>query len=204
MKKQKNLNIFKWLFVLLLILIIGLGGYLFAQIHSSDSNDISKIESRRVIAKNKEPVDIQLNKKQVNALSNYYLNRIQKTKHNSRINYHFVVGNEAYVYGNINVLNNQIGYILSLKPYLLPNGNVKLIADHLQMGALKLPPKFVISYVAKHYRIPKWVGLDGHNAQVILDLNQINNYHGISYQAKKIDMSGNGNFDFKILIPKSN
>ncbi|WP_054758663.1 DUF2140 family protein [Secundilactobacillus collinoides] len=58
-----------------------------------------------------------------------------------------------------------------------------------------------MSYIKKSYNLPKWVVLDTSNKTITLNLNAFRT-KGVQYRATKIDMSGAGKFEFKVLIPK--
>lgn len=194
MEKKKEKKLFKYLFILLALLIIGSAGYVWVQMHSAVVNP----QTGKVSKKN-TPISVQLNKKQVNALSSYYLKKFEKK--NKNMDYKFWLGNQAYVYGKITILGSKVGYLLSLDPHLLSNGDIELSASKLEVGKLDIPANFVIGYVGKHYKIPKWVELDSHNSRIILHVNKLGGKNELSYQAQKIDMNGDGDFHFKVLIP---
>nr|WP_054656854.1 DUF2140 family protein [Apilactobacillus ozensis] len=85
---------------------------------------------------------------------------------------------------------------------MLSDGNIQLDADGLEIGKLNIPPKFVLSYVSRNYKIPSWVKLDSKNSKIILNVNDFGSKDNLSYRATKIDMNGDGDFKFQVLIPK--
>lgn len=60
-----------------------------------------------------------------------------------------------------------------------------------------------MNYAAKNYKFPEWIRLDSKKKTITLDLNNMNKSKGLSYKAKKIDMTGDGQFAFQVNIPKS-
>lgn len=181
MEKAKEKKLFKYLFILLVIIILCGIGYAWKQMNSEVVNPQTGI-----VANNNTPININLNKKQVNALSSYYLEKFEKKEKN--MDYKFWVDKQAYVYGKITILGSKVGYILSLDPYLLGNGDIELKASNLEIGKLNIPPRFVIGYVGKHYKIPKWVELDSRHSRIILHVNKLGGKHEVSYQANKIEI----------------
>lgn len=191
----KERKLFKYLFVTLVIAIIVGFGFIWVQIHGNVINPSKGYNSKN----DDTPISVSLDKNQLNSISSYYLKQFEHK--NNNMNYKFWVSDHAYVYGKIKVLGSKVGYILTLNPELLDNGDVELKANGLEVGELNIPPKFVISYVGKHYKVPKWVELDGKSGKIILHVNKLGGKNKLSYRADKIDMSGNGNFKFKVLIP---
>lgn len=196
MEKAKEKKLFKYLFILLVIVLLGGAFYAWKQMNSETVNP-----QMGTASKNNTPISVSLNKKQINALSSYYLEKFEKKEKN--MDYKFWVDKQAYVYGKITILGSKVGYLLSLDPHLLSNGDVELTASKLEVGKLNVPPRFVIGYVGKHYNIPKWVELDSKNSRIILHVNKLGGKKELSYQANKIDMNGDGDFEFKVLIPNS-
>ncbi|CAI2601269.1 hypothetical protein AKUA2003_07630 [Apilactobacillus kunkeei] len=194
MEKAKEKKLFKYLFILLMVALLGGAVYAWKQMNSDVVNPQIGTPT-----KNNTPISVNLNKKQINALSSYYLEKFEKKEKN--MDYKFWVDKQAYVYGKITILGSKVGYLLSLDPHLLSNGDVELTASKLEVGKLNVPPRFVIGYVGKHYKIPKWVELDSKNSRIILHVNKLGGRNELSYQANKIDMNGEGDFDFKVLIP---
>ncbi len=194
MEKAKEKKLFKYLFILLMLALLGGAVYAWKQMNSEVVNPQIGTPT-----KNNTPISVNLNKKQINALSSYYLEKFEKKEKN--MDYKFWVDKQAYVYGKITILGSKVGYLLSLDPHLLSNGDVELTASKLEVGKLNVPPRFVIGYVGKHYKIPKWVELDSKNSRIILHVNKLGGRNELSYQANKIDMNGEGDFDFKVLIP---
>lgn len=194
-KNNRERKLFKYLFVMLVIIIIAFLGFIWFQIHGNVVNPNKGYRSNN----DDTPISITLDKKQLNSISSYYLKQFEHK--NNNMDYKFWVSNHAYVYGKIKVLGSKVGYILTLNPELLDNGDVELKATDLEVGKLSIPPKFVISYVGKHYKVPKWVELDGKSGKIILHVNKLGGKNKVSYKADKIDMSDNGEFKFQVLIP---
>ncbi|WP_125545781.1 YpmS family protein [Levilactobacillus lindianensis] len=144
-------------------------------------------------------INVTLNKRQVNALADYYVN---KSLEGQDVKYQFQVTDHAMITGSTKVLGANVNFVLLLKPTVLPSGDVKLKAQKLSVGSLPVPISFVMSYIAKNYPLPKWVAMDTRQSTMTLHLTAIGNGKKLSYAAKKIDMSGAGKFVFQARIPK--
>jgi uncharacterized protein YpmS len=183
----------KW-FIILICIVLIIFGYFCFTFHDVQVNQ----EQGRSTSGN-VPVDVSLNKEQVNTIAKYYI-REQNSSGNT-VPYNVWVSNRFYVSGHISVLGQSVNYVLSMKPSVINNGDVKLVPTDLDVGILKLPTSFVLAYIGKYYKIPKWVEIDSSADDVILHLSRIGGQHHLSYQANMIDMSGDGRFKFKILFP---
>lgn len=145
-------------------------------------------------------IDVTLNKKQVNALADYY---VDKSLKNQSMKYRFQVANRAMLTGSTEVLGAHVNFSLLFKPTVLPSGDVQLKAQKLSIGALPVPVSFVMNYIAKNYPLPKWVAMDSGQKTMTLHLTAIGNGKKLSYAAKTIDLSGKGKFVFQARIPQN-
>ena len=145
-------------------------------------------------------INVTLNKQQVNALADYYVN---KSLTNQSMKYRFQVADHAMLTGSTQVLGAHVNFSLMFQPTVLPSGDVKLTAQKLSIGALPVPVSFVMNYIAKNYPLPKWVAVDSGKHAVTLHLTAIGNGKKLSYAAKTIDLSGKGKFVFQARIPQN-
>lgn len=145
------------------------------------------------------PISVQLNKDQLNTLSDYYLDKLQDGSDNAK--YHFEVADQGIVYGSMKLLGSAVDFTVFFTPKVLSNGNVELHATKLSLGRFPVPISFVLTYVKNAYELPKWVQLVPKKKLIRLDINHMTK-HGLNYSAQTIDMNGKGKFVFKIILPK--
>nr|WP_054656856.1 DUF2140 family protein [Apilactobacillus ozensis] len=100
--RKKRFNIFKYLFILLILAIIIGAGFVWFSVNSTPVSE-SKTAVSQKYNHDATPITVGLNKKQLNALSTYYLEKVQSSS-NDKMDYKFVVTDRAYVYGNIKLL----------------------------------------------------------------------------------------------------
>ncbi|WP_214463750.1 YpmS family protein [Levilactobacillus brevis] len=160
----------------------------------------TKVTSTAKVATGTTNIDVELNKKQVNALADYYVNKSLK---NSTMKYRFQVSDQAMLTGSTQVLGASVNFVLLFKPTVLPSGDVQLKAQKLSIGSLPVPISFVMNYIAKNYPLPNWVAMNTADKTMTLHLTAIGNGKKLSFAAKKIDLSGDGNFVFQARIPKN-
>ncbi|KIR09297.1 DUF2140 family protein [Levilactobacillus brevis] len=160
----------------------------------------TKVTSTAKVATGTTNIDVALNKKQVNALADYYVNKSLK---HSTMKYRFQVSDHAMLTGSTKVLGASVNFVLLFKPTVLPSGDVQLKAQKLSIGSLPVPISFVMNYIAKNYPLPNWVAMNTADKTMTLHLTAIGNGKKLSFAAKKIDLSGDGNFVFQARIPKN-
>lgn len=198
MAKQqgKHFNGWKWaLFILLAIVLISVG----TVYHAVFVPDRPQTTETVKPVKSESSFYVELNRRQVNALSNAYLTKLQKGQ---SIKYRFIVGHKyATVTGRAKVLNTHVQFAVNFLPERLHNGNVLLHAKGMEVGRLNLPMKFVLGYLAKQYKLPKWVSINPNKKTILLDLAQYSRHKTMHYQADTLNMS-TGQFRFLISIPQ--
>lgn len=195
--QKKSLNIWKWaFFALVAVLLIG-AGTLASKIFAQPAVTTSQTQPTNSAAN----FNVTLNKKQLNAMAAYYLDQFQ-TESKQKVTYQFEVHKDAVLTGETKLLGLSVNFGLSFTPKVLPNGNVQLTAKKLAIGQLSVPVKAVMSYIKSQYNLPKWVELNVKNKTVTMNLHKFRT-NGVQYRAQKINLDGDGHFEFKVLVPKA-
>lgn len=197
MKKlgQKR-NYWKWAFWGLVIVLVLTGGFIYSRVTAP----VTVPTEVSAPAKTANSFEVTLNRKQVNALSSNYLDRLLK---GNNIKYRFIVGKEyATVIGTTKFWGSKVQFAINFIPERQTNGNVLLRAKGLSVSRLNLPIKYVMGYIKKQYKLPNWVYVDQKKQTILLDLNKYSKNHALHYSAEQIDIK-NGQFRFLISIPKN-
>lgn len=194
-KQTKARNPWKIAFISLIGLLVVLVAGMFLAVSLSSST--TKLVNQKSTNQS-EPISATINKAQLNQLSNYYLDKLQKGRPSQ---YHFEVANEGIVYGSLTLLGSNVDYSLTFDPKVMPNGNIELHANKLALGKFPVPISFVLMYVKQNYKLPKWVQLIPKDKTIKLDIIHMNGKNGINYRARTIDLKGQGKFAFEILLP---
>lgn len=189
---NKHLNLWKWAFIILLAFLVALGIFFKMRIANTPIPESKSAQ----IATPESSFNVTLNKKQLNALMAAYLKPYQTNK---GFSYQLRVNKQVFLMGKVKVLGSHVNYALSLDPKVTTNGNIKLKADHLAIGALSISPKMVLSYIGSNYNLPKWISIK--NKTITLNLQKIKTPNGIYFRAKKLDIAAN-KFIFSVNIPK--
>lgn len=193
---SRKRNPWKWAFIILIAVIFIGAGTLAVKIFSAPDQSTSQTAEPTAAAS----FNVNLNKKQLNAMAAYYLDHFQ-TESQQKVTYKFKVQDDAVITGQTKLLGLPVNFGLSLTPKVLPNGNVQLTAKKLAVGQLSVPVKAVMSYIKAQYNLPKWVELNIKQKTITMNLHQFRT-NGVQYRAEKIDMSGAGRFEFKVVVPK--
>lgn len=194
-KQTKSRNLWKIAFISLIGLLVVLVAGMFLAVSLSSST--TKLVNQKSTNQS-EPISATINKAQLNQLSNYYLDKLQKGRPSQ---YHFEVANEGIAYGSLTLLGSNVDYSLTFDPKVMPNGNIELHANKLALGKFPVPISFVLMYVKQNYKLPKWVQLIPKDKTIKLDIIHMNGKNGINYRARTIDLKGQGKFAFEILLP---
>ncbi|MBB1062742.1 YpmS family protein [Limosilactobacillus fastidiosus] len=195
MVNKKKVNWWKWAFIVLVLIIVVSSGVI---LHRATA-PASQPEMVQSTKNNDSSLVVELNRKQVNALSANYLDNFLK---DNKIKYNFMVGEKyATLVGNTKFLGTKVRFAINFIPERTKQGNVLLRARGLSVGRLNIPIKFVMGYIAKNYNIPKWVSINPKKKTVLLDLNRYSKNRQLKYSAQEIDMQ-NGHFKFLITVPE--
>ncbi|MGX7262627.1 YpmS family protein [Enterococcus crotali] len=194
---KKTINRWKVAFLVLIALIIGSLAFIFVRITQVREPNYKPVPE--LVEKDGTPViAIQSNKKQVNALIDFYLKDFQK---GSDITYKFYLENEAMLNGTFEVLGHPIQFYLYFDPYVMDNGNVQLKAKSLSIGTLGLPMKEILKFVQRDYKLPNWVEVNPEDSTVLLRLDQFRMQNGLFIRAEKINLVDD-DIRMNIYLPK--
>lgn len=191
-ENRKN-NPWKWAFWGLIAVIVVSVATMFILAFSSAKSPVTSPANQA----NTVPASATLNKKQLNSLMGYYLNKRQAA---GSAQYQVKIEDQVIVYGSVTVLGSNVNYSLFLTPTAQKNGNVILKATKLSVGKLQLPISFVMLFIQKNYDLPEWVTMSATDHEIYLDITHMNS-NGINYKAKEINTDGAGKFKFEMLIP---
>ncbi|MBO0441309.1 YpmS family protein [Candidatus Enterococcus ikei] len=194
---KKPSNPWKIALLILIGLIIGSFAFIFVRVTQVREPNYKPVPE--LVEKEGTPViAIQSNKKQVNALIDFYLSDFQK---GSDITYKFYLENEAMLNGTFEVLGHPIQFYLYFDPYVMDNGNVQLKAKSLSVGTLGLPMKEILKFVQRDYKLPSWVEVNPEDSTVLLRLDQFRMQNGLFIRAEKINLVDD-DIRMNIYLPK--
>lgn len=185
-------NFWKWAFIILLACLVALGIFFKMRVANTPVPDTKNTSPQTAAAS----FNVNLNKKQLNALMAAYLKPYQTNK---SFTYQLKISKQVLLIGKVKVLGSDVNYGLSLTPKVTSSGNIVLTAKHLAVGALSISPKMVLAYIGSNYKLPKWITIKG--KIITLNLQKIKTTNGVYFKAEKLDINNN-KFVFSVNIPK--
>ena len=193
-------NPWKWAFAILLGLVLGFIVFVWFQV-TTPSSDQKQIATQTTQKQGQYAnVNVVLNKEQLSAAVNYYLQQNQKK---GAIKYRFVLDKSAILMGTTKILGKDISFTLYATPQLDDSGNLELKTKSVAIGSLNAPPSFVLGYIKNNYDLGKWAKINASKATITLDLNQLTKKQGIKIQGEKFDLKPD-DLQFKVAFPLSN
>lgn len=193
-------NPWKWAFAILLGLVLGFIVFVWFQV-TTPSSDQKQIATQTTQKQGQYAnVNVVLNKEQLSAAVNYYLQQNQKK---GTIKYRFVLDKSAILMGTTKILGKDVSFTLYATPQLDDSGNLELKTKSVAIGSLNAPPSFVLGYIKNNYDLGKWAKINASKATITLDLNQLTKKQGIKIQGEKFDLKQD-DLQFKVAFPLSN
>ncbi|MDT2815055.1 YpmS family protein [Vagococcus carniphilus] len=176
-------NPWKSAFLILVAILIGFSlliGYRILTPRMSYNDSIPKVATKETAI-----FDINMKKKQVNEVLNFFLDDLMKE---SGVDYSFNLENDALIDGTFNLLGHETHFYLYFDPYVLNDGNVQLKAKSLSVGSLNVPIPAMINYISSTTDLPDWVEIDADKQLINLHLDKFKMENGMSIKAKKINL----------------
>lgn len=176
-------NPWKSAFLILVAILIGFSlliGYRISTPRMSYNDSIPKVATKETAI-----FDINMKKKQVNEVLNFFLDDLMKE---SGVDYSFNLENDALIDGTFNLLGHETHFYLYFDPYVLNDGNVQLKAKSLSVGSLNVPIPAMINYISSTTDLPDWVEIDADKQLINLHLDKFKMENGMSIKAKKINL----------------
>lgn len=189
MKQKKNgqrnrqINWWKWAFLLLIAAILALGIVLLGRIQTS-REDTSKIALIETDADTKIGT-FSTTRSQLNDTIATYLEEYQT----DQFSYKLYSTNQMVLFeGTYELFGLPIPLYIYFQPSKLEDGSVLLQVSEISAGTLSLPRKEILTYLQKHYKLPDFVTVNQDNATVHVQLNAIKNNLDIYVKANTIDL----------------
>ncbi|WP_304652087.1 YpmS family protein [uncultured Ligilactobacillus sp.] len=197
---EKQIDPWKWAFAILLGLVLGFIVFVWFQV-TTPSSDQKQIATQTTQKQGQYAnVNVVLNKEQLSAAVNYYLQQNQKK---GAIKYRFVLDRSAILMGTTKILGKDVSFTLYATPQLDDSGNLELKTKSVAIGSLNAPPSFVLGYIKNNYDLGKWAKINASKATITLDLNQLTKKQGIKIQGEKFDLKQD-DLQFKVAFPLNN
>lgn len=183
--RQKNLgkiNSWKWLFLSLLALVFGGFLVLFSRIQTSREDFTSLVQ---VSQSDTKVGTFTTNREQLNQSITNYLKDYQTNDFKYQL---FVTSQQVVFEGSYQIFGVTIPLYLYFQPHKLENGSILLSINEISAGTLSLPKAEVLAYIQKNYKLPSFVKIDSEEAQIQLQITELENSLGFYGKANTIDL----------------
>lgn len=180
-------------FSLLALILIGVGvvGYM-----GTRPVDTPRVQKSVKIEEDHQ-VQISMNRKQAMTIISYYLNQTVGKKN---LNFEFVLNDQAEIQGKFKVMGMNMDFSVYFTPVVLENGNIKLKATRLSIGALRLPIRVILSFIANGSNLPSFITIQPEDKEILIDLNHLKLENGMQIRAQDIDLQSD-RLTFNVYLP---
>ncbi|HEM5233222.1 TPA: YpmS family protein [Streptococcus suis] len=181
-RKAGNLNIWKWLFLAQLALLIGCGIVLYTRIQT-DREDLTKLV--QTSTEDAKVGTFSTNREQLNQTLTNYLKDYQTEEFSYQL---FVTSQQVVFEGSYQIFGVTIPLYIYFQPSKMEDGSILLRIIEISAGSLSLPKAEVLAYLQKNYKLPAFVKIDSEQAQVQVQLTELKNKFGLYGKANTIDL----------------
>ncbi|HEM3484704.1 YpmS family protein [Streptococcus suis] len=181
-RKAGNLNIWKWLFLAQLALLIGCGIVLYTRIQT-DREDLTKLV--QTSTEDTKVGTFSTNREQLNQTLTNYLKDYQTEEFSYQL---FVTSQQVVFEGSYQIFGVTIPLYIYFQPSKMEDGSILLRIIEISAGSLSLLKAEVLAYLQKNYKLPAFVKIDSEQAQVQVQLTELKNKFGLYGKANTIDL----------------
>ncbi|HEM5137048.1 TPA: YpmS family protein [Streptococcus suis] len=181
-RKAGNLNIWKWLFLAQLALLIGCVIVLYTRIQT-DREDLTKLV--QTSTEDTKVGTFSTNREQLNQTLTNYLKEYQTEEFSYQL---FVTSQQVVFEGSYQIFGVTIPLYIYFQPSKMEDGSILLRITEISVGSLSLPKAEVLAYLQKNYKLPAFVKIDSEQAQVQVQLTELKNKFGLYGKANTIDL----------------
>ncbi|MGU8073588.1 YpmS family protein [Streptococcus suis] len=181
-RKAGNLNIWKWLFLAQLALLIGCGIVLYTRIQT-DREDLTKLV--HTSTEDTKVGTFSTNREQLNQTLTNYLKEYQTEEFSYQL---FITSQQVVFEGSYQIFGVTIPLYIYFQPSKMEDGSILLRIIEISAGSLSLPKAEVLAYLQKNYKLPAFVKIDSEQAQVQVQLTELKNKFGLYGKANTIDL----------------
>ncbi len=199
--QKRRINIWKWLFFVLIISEFLLATLIWVKITSPQSKSDNNTMINANFYKKLTKINVSLNKRQLDYILNYYLNENTKGKD---IKYNLSAGKTTNFKITQKILNKKITLTALANPKINKQGNLQLKLKTLKIGNLKIPQNLAMYYIKNKYELSKKIVLKPTHSLILINLNQLlpkNNFNKIKTKNLKISK---GIYHFSFNFAKTN
>lgn len=185
LRKVGNLNFWKWLFLVQLALMLG-GGIVLLSRFQTKREDLTKLVPTNLT--DTKVGTFTTDREQLNQSIANYLKEYQTKDFSYQL---FVTSQQVVFEGSYQLFGVTLPLYIYFQPFKMEDGSILLQILEISAGSLSLPKADVLAYLQKNYKLPSFVKIDSQEAQVQLQITDLENSLGLYGKANTIDLYNN-------------
>ncbi|WP_423189361.1 YpmS family protein [Alkalibacterium sp. f15] len=189
----------KWAFLILLLLNIGVIIWLGIQLNAFSNNEEVQPESEEfVISGDTLEFELVTDKQQVNRVINLYL----QEELDERFSGYTVIFDELVeLEGALNVFGFDVDFGLYMEPLVMDNGNLQLRAQSIQLGSFDLPIGIALNILSQQMELPEWIKIDSEQEYILVAFSEFALENDMQFKMRKVDLEAD-DIRLDILLPE--
>ncbi|MFZ4454114.1 YpmS family protein [Salibacterium aidingense] len=193
-KKIKATVLWKWLFISLLTINLGVILWLFLVLNVPPADPISP--SANETEEKDVAFTIESDKENLNQLIEQYISQLPQSQ---KVSYSVDLNNTVELSGSVQAFNQQIPATVQLEPEVQENGDLLLQQESIRLGRLQLPNSQVLQYIKRNYEMPEWIEVNPGRENIYVAVTDISNGN-IQVRAEQFDLE-NDEISFSVHAP---
>ncbi|WP_185819842.1 YpmS family protein [Salibacterium salarium] len=193
--KIKNIKLWKWLFLSLLTINLGIILWLVLVFRVPPADPISPPNNQS--EESDVEFSIESDKDNLNQLIEQYINQLPQ---NQIVSYSVDLNNTVELTGSVQAFNQHIPATVKFVPEVQENGDLILKQDSIRLGLLQLPNSQVLKYIKNNYEMPEWIEVNPSRENIYVAITDISMTNNIQVRAQQFDLQ-NDNISFSVHAP---
>lgn len=198
-ESKQKINGWKWAFLLLAGMIVGLLVWVAIQVTTPVSEQGENAPSE-VATSDDLAFEVRSGKDQLALLANQFLVKEADTE---QLSYEIVLNEKVQLVGELAIFGINVPFELDMDPYVMEGGNLQLKATALSLGNLKLPLSFVMKQIEKQLPLPQWVTVHPDPHYILVHLDEFQLKSGIHFTMEYVNLSED-DIRVNVFVPNEN
>lgn len=173
-------TVFITLFIVI-ITVFALSAWLVFLYPSSGHVIVSRIDNNKSTAR----LQVSTQKIELEKIINNYVREYVRS---DGLSFSVTLDHDLQFHGNIRMLGFKVPVSIGFDPIVQDNGDLVLVQQYFQVGAVSLPATVVLEYVNRSYTFPEWIVLQPAQKKIYLATTNMDSGNGVHIQVEKFDL----------------
>lgn len=175
----------KWKFLFLSLLVINLACVLvFVGLLFAPADELA--QKKNEVSKDYVNLSVETNKADLTKVINSFLKKEAKS---TPLQYKVLLTERVMLVGAITVFGKEIDMVMTFKPEVQENGDLRLQQEAFTVGQVSLPVTFVLRYINDYYNLPEWVQIDAKKQDIYVYLSEMEMKSDMKVAVDTFDLS---------------